>query len=281
VLRTLARHAELDAKVEEAKTLIPATTSLELVFGMLDRFRKGYVADTDLWQFSQDFGSSTPFGNFCALSHELHRRQPPTCLASSNRLSLRDLGLLVFPVASGEYNEMIQAKNDAEARSVLYLLRNSEPCPGCGTRVQRDADAMGCPSVTCTVCGTLFRCFVVVSDHVSLETLGPIPASTQFQLYRLIDTAAHVAVDLEKERKQLLLLGLETVATLKQAFTEISEGRLRFGVDDLRRALFAKQIFVSERDLDIFWRRFSLSSHEVDFEKFSQQLRPRLASGAF
>lgn len=286
VLKAIAKQGQLDAKVEAAKTNVQATASLEGIFCMLDRLRKGYVTDTDLWQFSQDFGASTAFGAICALVREVQWRcaasgASPSALTGSGRMSLRELGTLRFPASSREYQEMLLAPNDAEALSALYLLANSELCPGCGIHVQRDADARGCPSVTCAVCGTAFRCRVAVSDHAPPEGGGPVPAAAQYHLYKLVDAAAHAAEESERGRRQLALLPHYDVAsTLRDVFVEISDGRLSFQQGDLRRALASRELHLTEAEFGALWLRYSADGREVTFPDFAHNLKSRMGVSA-
>lgn len=47
---------------------------------------------------------------------------------------------------------------DPKELSERYIMYYTVPCPGCGARVQRDAESGGCPSVKCPCCMTTFRC---------------------------------------------------------------------------------------------------------------------------
>lgn len=288
VLKAVAKQGELDAQVEAVKTNVPAGISLEAIFCMLDRLRKGYVTDTDLWQFTQDFGASTSFGAICALVREVQWRSAASggavasasALAGSGRMTLRELGTMRFSASSREYQEVLVAPNDAEALSALYLLANSELCPGCGIHVQRDADARGCPSVTCAVCGTAFRCRVAVSDHAPPEG-GPVPAAAQYHLYKLVDAAAHAAEESERGRRQLALLPHYDVAsTLRDVFVEVSDGRLAFQHGDLRRALASRELHLTEAEFGALWLRYSADGREVTFPDFAHNLKSRMGVNA-
>jgi len=280
VMGVMMCQAELDSQAEDAKSLLAASTTLESIFATLDRFHKGYITDTDLCQYSQDFGGLGGFGLFSTLMHEVLLRRPRDASAFPGRLNLRELVMLVLPVATQEQEAALAASSDAELRSILYLLRHSEPCPRCSIRVQRDADSAGCPSVTCPVCGTVFRCFVVVGDiynGVSAES-APLPVATQYQLFRLLDTAARVADELEQGRKrlQLVLNGEGGLGVLSSAFSYIADGRPAFLMGDLRRALFSQDILVSEHQLGLLWRRYAPHGGiEVSFSEFLRQLKPR------
>eukprot|EP00438_Fugacium_kawagutii_P033686 Skav203317 [mRNA] locus=scaffold1007:114717:118200:- [translate_table: standard] len=72
-------------------------------------------------------------------------------------MSFRDVGKLIFPITSKEHKAMCDATSDDEAKSVLYILHFSEPCPQCGFRIQRDSDSAGCPNVICSHCKAPFR----------------------------------------------------------------------------------------------------------------------------
>jgi len=267
---------ELDAQFEVAKDKLPPNICLESIFNMLDRFRKGYITDMDMWQFCQDFGAATPYGSFRMLAQDVLLRIHPQRKANAlNHLTMRDFGTLIFPLHSREYKEMCEANSDAEARSILYLMRNSEACPGCGIRVQRDADAAGCPSVTCPRCGTSFRCFVVVSDYASLpDASAPVAASAQYHVHKFLDNAAHVATGLDAARMHFANApNYDSVSALSDVFAQIASGKLSFTMSDLRRALFAQDICVSEQHLAFALRRYAPNNRDVSFLDFSRQLK--------
>jgi len=280
VLSMIARQAELDSQAEDAKSLLPPSFALEAVFTTLDRFRKGYITDTDFCQFSQDFGGASSFGLFFNLVNEVLLRRPCEPLQIPGRLNLRELCMLVVPAGMQEYEAGLAANSDAELRSMLYLLRHSEPCPRCSIRVQRDADSAGCPSVTCPVCGATFRCFVVVGDFYNgvLAENESLPAAVQYNLFRLLDIAASAANELEQGRK--LLQGEGGMSMLNTAFSYIADRRQTFLMGDLRRALFSHDMLLSEQQLGLLWRRYtSNTAAEVAFGDFARQLKPREAFG--
>jgi len=277
VLQTLARQAELDAQVEDCKVLVPKSCPLEAIFVLLDRSRKGYLSDMDLWQFDQDFGGPTPFGSFCSLVCEVRMRRPQQDdFAIPGRLNLRDIGILVFPVGSQEHEAMCAAKSDGEAKSILYLLSHSEPCPTCGMRVQRSADSAGCPNVTCPVCGTSFRCFCVVGDsRSSTPEEELLPAASRYQLHRLVSTSAHAADELERDRKKLAHVLAVDMCALSDVFSIIAGGRLSFSPSDLRRAFYQQGVLPAEHELSLLWHRYARhGSTAVTFPDFARQLQP-------
>lgn len=290
VLNAMMVQADCDAQVEDAKAALPPNVSLESVFDTLDRFRKGYLTDTDLWQYTQDFGGTATYGGCCAAIHEIQLRRLLDRGSTPGRLNLRELGSMVLPVGAMEHEAVCAAVSDAEALSILYLLKHSEPCPRCGIRVQRDADSTGCPSVTCPVCATTFRCYALMGDPYGYgygayasPSNAPLAVGVQYSLFRLLDVAAHTAEEIERARKQISFLpGSDLLGHLSEAFAYIADGRRNFLMGDLRRALFSQDFLPSEQQLGLLWRRYAgprqadvLSGVEVNFSDFMRQLKPR------
>lgn len=275
VLNAVAQQAKLDTKIEETKMLIPAGIRVESIFDCLDRFQKGYISDTDLWSFCQQFGGSTSFGSLCTLVHEIQLRRPRDYTVISSRLSFRELGSFLLKLGTTEHEVMASSANDDEARSMSYLLQNSEPCPRCGVRIQRDADAAGCPSVTCTMCGTAFRCYTVQSDFP--KRIPPPSVTGQYQVYRLLDEAAKAAVDMESARKQLASnANSDILCTLSTVFTHIAGGRMSMSIPELRRAFANNDSFVSESEVSMLRHRYlKKDGTDVMFADFVRQLTPR------
>jgi len=276
VLQLMKHQAELDVKVEDAKMGLPATMSLEGFFRTLDHFDKGYVTDTSLWRFTQDFGASTPFGSLCSLVHELQLRSRNKS-ACAGHLTMCSLGLLLFPMHSKEFEIVMRAGSDQEALSEIHVHKFSEPCPGCSIRVQRDGDSTGCPSVTCPVCNTSFQCHTVMGDgDIRQWEEHRVPHSVQYQLHRLIDIAAVAADELECGRKKLSFLPKQNLmSTLSAAFAHIANDRSSFVMADLRRAFLNAEMVLSEPELAALWRRYQPLHSEVNFSAFVAQLKPR------
>jgi len=286
-LRAMARQAEFDAQLEDAKALLPRGCALEAMFSMLDRGHKGYLSDMDLWQFDQDFGGPTSFGSFCSLVNEVRLVRKPGLPQSSHqtadaslpgRLDLCDLGVLIYPSGSQEYDALRVAGSDDEAKSILYLLRHSDPCPGCGMRAQRNADAAGCPSVTCPACGAAFRCFSVVRDGASLSApeAEPVPAAARHQLHRLLSSTARLADAMETDRRRLAQRLTSFGCSLGGVFSAIAGGRSVLGAADLRRALLRLGLRVPEHELGLLWRRYAPpGAAAVEPSDFARQLQPR------
>lgn len=194
------------------------------------------------------------------------------------RVNLRELGTFIHMHGSHEHQAMHAAMHDDEARSISYLLRFSDACPGCGFRVQRDADCAGCPSVRCPHCGVSFRCHMVVGDHHSAFMHdAAAPVSSRYHVYKLLETAARGAEQVEASRKQLVHLpGYDVLSTLSDAFAQIANGRLSFTMSDLHRALADHNFQVSDQELKMLWLRYSpTNSHEVKFPDYASQLKTR------
>jgi len=281
----MARQGRFDAQAEDAKAIWPPEHFVESVFEVLDRGGKGYVTERDLFLLAQDFDGAATYGSLCALVREAPLRRGYDPKAQPCRLSFRDVAYFVLPAHSHEMEVVCAADSDEEARSVLYLLRNSEPCPRCGIRVQRDADAAGCPSVTCPLCGAVFRCFVVVSDHRRRHGIGggisghwwgggsggagldsttgpvmplPLPRGSRYQLYRLIAALARIAEDLDLDRRGLATQSAGCdAAALSDAFGLLAGGQSSFVLADVRWAFGELGIYLSEREFRCLWRRYA------------------------
>lgn len=283
VLQVIERQGQLDGHIEEVKTFLPPTTPLEAIFGMLDIDKKDHISDTDLWHFAQKFGR-LPFSTIFALIREIQnsRQHDPGFIAG--QLSLREVGVLVHKRGTLEHEAMDGSSQDHEARSSLYVMRYTEACPGCGLRIQRDADATGCPNVTCPSCRKTFQCFTTMGDtHVIGRGIDnptntdhmfqvSLPMSVQQDVYRIIEASANSADEIEGLRKQLTLA--HSPHLVGDAFNLISGGKKFFTFVDLRRVLFQYKYWSSERELQLIWHRYARGSDKVTSQAFTQQLEP-------
>mmetsp|Transcript_159270 Transcript_159270/g.511001 ORF Transcript_159270/g.511001 Transcript_159270/m.511001 type:complete len:808 (-) Transcript_159270:227-2650(-) len=285
VLQTMARQAELDVELEEAKALFPPGC-LESAFACLDRSRRGHAALADVRALSEDFGSGMSVADFAGLVREVRLRwswddPAASALLIHERLSLRDLGLLLCQAGSQESIAVREAKTDDDARSALYILRFTEPCPRCTARVQRDADAAGCPTVTCPVCRTSFRCFCVVGDSSGDFAVAPLPTASRYQLSRFMGFAVKAAAELEQDRKKLSLLLTYDGYSLSDVFGYFVGAQATLHLADLRRTFFQHGPPLSERALGLLWRRYapwkagdSSALEGVSLPDFRRQLHP-------
>lgn len=269
VLKAMLKQAEMDARVEDTKTI---DFPLEASFQALDRFGKGYITDIDIWTFCEQGDSQIAFANLCGLIHEVQLRRPRHLSLLPGRLSFRELSTVLLKEGTQEHRLMSAAATDSEAYSIAYILRNSEPCPGCRARIQRDANAAGCPSVTCPICNTSFRCFMVADD--SPQTTPLLHASVQYQLCRLLETAAKAAQQLESTRQQVSrILTRDRTCSLSKVFGHIAEGRLSLSMNDLHRAFLDHDISPSARELSLLCCRYG--GAELTFAEVVRQLSPR------
>jgi len=282
VLQTVMRQAVADCGAEDAKAFIPKGCPLTALFRCLDPMDKGYLIDTDLFQIVQDFRGKSSFASLCALVQEIQLRRRYDQIVAPGRLGFREFGTLIFRQGSKEYEALRKCCNDAEAKSTLYLLSNSEPCPGCGLRVQRDSESAGCPEVTCPKCKTSFRALCVVGDRTAIRQsfedesgASRLSVEARSQLHRTIAAAAQAAEELEKDRFRLAqLLGYDATA-LSDVFNFVAQGRSNFTLPDLRRALTHMEIKASEKELDMVWKRYAPhGGATVAFHDFMRQLKP-------
>lgn len=282
VLETMAQQAAADAKIEDSKGIVSASCGVVDFFDALDRFQKGFVSDTDLWKLSQDCGGQLSFSNIVALVYDMQLRYPRSRVVVPGRLSLRELSTLVLPMDSVELKAIRATDSDAEARSALYLLKNSVPCPDCGIRIQRSGDCAGCPNVKCSVCGCSFRCFCVVSDYgmsSSSSPSAPLSATSTYHAYRLVEVAARAAMELEHGRKRLLDDYGYSVTAISDVFNYLADARPYFTLADLRRSLCEHYIFLSDLESNMLWRRYAPDgAPEVSFPDFNRQLKAKMVA---
>jgi len=127
VLHVMQRQAERDVRVEAAKGTISTAISLEDLFSELDTSHKGYLTDTDLWNFSQDIGASTPLRSISALVSELQMLLGGDRILAVGHLSMRELGLLIFPAPSKEHELALTSFSVGALRS---LQQGLDSCSG-------------------------------------------------------------------------------------------------------------------------------------------------------
>ncbi|CAE7476687.1 unnamed protein product [Symbiodinium natans] len=277
VVQTMLRQATADAATEDGKALRPKCPLVAL-FRSLDPMGKGYLLDTDVWQLVQDFRGSSTFSSLCTLVQEVQLRRRYGDTSHPGRLSLREFGVLAYPLDSKEYEALGTCRTDVEAKSVLYVLQNSETCPTCGLRVQRESDSTSCPEVQCPMCRTVFRCIIVGSSSAGWEDdtgASRLSVQARQQLHRTIAAAASAAEELEKDRLRLSQFIGHDITALSDVFNFLAQGRQSFTLPDFRRALTHLQLRASEHDLELIWRRYAQpGSATVSFADFVRQLKP-------
>ncbi|CAK8995352.1 Uncharacterized protein SCF082_LOCUS4321 [Durusdinium trenchii] len=280
----MSRIAKLDSQVEDLKSLLPTCCTVEEIVTELDTMRAGYVNLSDVRRFMFGFGVTVKYASFTTMVNEIHMRRKIFTQHSlkgsfmlPDSLDFRDMAVLTLSLTSEACQASMDANSDNEAKSVLYLLRSSEPCPGCGCRVQRSADAAGCPSVTCPVCRTPFKCYHVQGDRP--EPCYPLTSTAKTNLYRLLGGALEAADELERERRELAAFLTHEICGLCDVFTALACGRdsLGFSQLDLRRAFAAQGLPAPTGGWWVMWRRFAApNSSSVSFLDFKGQLQPFL-----
>jgi len=281
-LEFMERQGQLDHHLENTKALLPKNVPVEAVYGMLDADHKGYVTDRDIWHFAQRCGYNLPLGSMLALIMELQNSRSHDLGYIRGQLSLREVGVLIHTKGTLDHEALDSSTSDQEARSNLYVMRYTEACPGCGFRIQRDADAAGCPNVTCPICRKTFHCTTVMGDRdhngiirdiSDTDHLFYTALSTDEQaiVCRIIEASAMAADEMEGLRKQLSLAHSPYFANV---FNAISGGKNFFTFVDLRRALFEYKYWSSEHELQLIWHRYAHKADKVTFTAFQKQLEP-------
>jgi hypothetical protein len=96
VLNSMAKQAKLYAQVEWMKENLPQEAMLETCFATIDRSKRGYIEDTDIWQILHENGFGLTVGSLCALVREVKHMRPPDPQARRNSLSLREFGEVFY-----------------------------------------------------------------------------------------------------------------------------------------------------------------------------------------
>lgn len=261
VLEVMSKQIAIDSAAnEEKKILYKCSLVPEAVFALLDRYGKGYIADTDIWQFLHDEGApaNVSFAGVCSLLHELNIK---------DRMNLAQLVHLLCPAESLEVKNVSRSMSDDETRNVLYMLRYTTPCPQCGMRAQRTVE--GCSSVTCALCYTAFRCSTIENARSEDERVS---YSTRYLMQRVITQLVDLSQEDERVRKSLHLAD-SSATVIMDSFLELSNDRGYFDVNDLRRKMSAHGHFFGEKELDRLRKRYS-QEDRVSFPDFVDQLRP-------
>jgi len=288
VLETMTKLTDLDLAMDNEKQLLQKMdVHPETVFELLDRYQKGYVADTDVWQALHEDGSPGPvsFSGVCALFREMKPKGYSHPEAKGfGRLSMAEIVHLVCPADSEIVKNCPKNATDEDVLSVLYELRHTNPCPGCGIRVQRTVE--GCPSVTCPMCFTAFRCTKIEDrDCVSFgkyHTDEPtISRSTRACVQKCLKRLIDYAEDAERLKKSLACSSWESLSTvIMDSFLELSKQKGHFDLMDLKQQMSLHNMWRSEKEFQMMWRRFAGDKPRAEFPTFADQLRPYAAQVA-
>eukprot|EP00397_Hematodinium_sp_SG-2012_P001838 GEMP01001843.1.p1 GENE.GEMP01001843.1~~GEMP01001843.1.p1 ORF type:complete len:796 (+),score=163.60 GEMP01001843.1:236-2623(+) len=287
VLDVMGKQIDIDNAVnEERKTLQRLDLTPEAVFDLLDRYKKGYIADTDIWQLLHEDGSpgTVSFSGVCSLFRDQKSKQnggfKKDAAKYLGRLSLAEIVHLICPSESDAVKFVSRDMTDEETRGVLYTLRNTCPCPGCGIRVQRSVE--GCASVTCTMCYTSFRCMKIEdpTPPVSLQAWHEekhwhVPHSSRFCIQKALKNIIELSEDTEHLRKSLFFSSSESLSTMiMDAFLQLSNDKGFFDIADVKHKMGEHGMWRSEKELDTLGKRYSEGKARISFPDFADQLRP-------
>jgi len=211
--------------------------------------------------------SGVSFAGVCALFRDIKDREAK----KPGQLNLAELTHLLFPRPSEEWINMNPFMTDDEAKSVLYIVRSTVACPGCGTRTQRTVE--GCPQVTCPVCGSVFRCNLIGDDR---EQRFKLTLTQKHLIRQYIKCAVDTAEEQERLRKTLACHGYngESISSiLLDAFLLMADDKGYVTFSDLKRILLTEKS-VRLVDLELLWYRYARDKKRIGFVEFAQQLRP-------
>lgn len=269
-LDIMLQQLDLDQLLEKEKEMLWQNgVNVEAAFGFLDRYGKGYVADTDVWQLMHSESSYTnvSFAGVCTLFRDVKAKGAP----KPGALNLAELTKFLFPRQSEEWLYVEDFMNDSETKNVLYVTRATIACPGCKTRTQRTLE--GCPQVDCPVCGTTFRCNLIGTDKDQEFRLSNLQKA---RIRDLVKTGVEVASEHERLRTILAKTAghSESLSSvLLDAFMVMSEDKGYLTFSDMKRHLMMhKALRLS--DVEMLWYRFARNKPEIGFVEFAGELRP-------
>ncbi|CAD7944088.1 unnamed protein product [Amoebophrya sp. A120] len=268
VVECMCKMMDVDHLIEsEKEQLWQAGVNLEAAFKFLDRYQKGYIADTDVWQVMHGSDLPCTFSGVCQLFRDL--KKGDAAKLKQGQLSLAELTHVLFPKQSEEAAHVEQQMKDAEALNVLYVVRSTISCPGCGTRVQRTME--GCSSVTCSVCRTPFRCNLIGDDR---DTEFRLTLTQKHKIKQYLKFAIDAAEDTERFRK-MLMMDVDALSTaLLDAFLLMSDDKGYISFLDFQKAIL-EQRNVRTKEIELLWQRFAGSqSRRLGFVDFAAQMRP-------
>jgi len=263
----MLQQLDLDILQEaEKESLWESGLSIESAFSFLDRYSKGFVADTDVWQIMHAEASpgAVPFSGVCAMFREVKGKDQK----KSGQLNLNELVNLFYPRNCEELKLLDSKANDDEVKNILYLVRNTVPCPGCDIRCQRTYE--GCPSITCPICRTSFRC-----NEFGDKKDGKLNLNGKHSCRKFLKFAIENAQDHESLRKELACSGgMESLSSiLLDAFLLFSDDKGYLTFHDFKAALL-RQKALRQIELDLLWFRYARGEDKIGFVEFAQQLRP-------
>eukprot|EP00392_Amoebophrya_sp_AT5.2_P005805 g5815.t1 len=266
VSETMAKMLDCDLMLEaEKEQLWQAGVNLEAGFKFLDRYQKGYIADTDVWQIMHG-DLPVSFSGVCQFFRDC--KKGDASKLKQGQLSLAELTGCLFPGQSEEAQHVDVKMGDAETLNVLYVVRSTISCPGCGSRVQRTME--GCSSVTCSVCRTPFRCNLIGDDR---DTEFRLTLTQKHKIRQFLKFAIDAAEDQERFRK-MLMMDVDSVSTaLLDAFLVMSDDKGYISFLDFQKAILEVRN-CRTKEVELLWNRFGGSARRLGFVEFAAQLRP-------
>lgn len=272
VLNVVRQQWQLDHHVEQMKELIPSTIPVEAIFALIDSEETGSITATDLWHFVQACHCPLQFSGIFALIREVQNSRGHDRNRRAAQLSLRELAVLLRRQGVPEHHILEDCTSDEEARGALCALRCTEACPGCGARIQRDADSTSCPNVACSFCGKAFQCFTVADVVNKRVDNSELPPYVQQSVCQVLKATADASEEMEGLRKQLVLGYTNRI--VDDTFYALSEGKNFMTYIDLRRALGRWRLQPSDPELRLLWHRYAPRKKEITLATFAQQLQP-------
>lgn len=266
VSECMAKMLDTDLMLEsEKEQLWQAGVNLEAAFKFLDRYQKGYIADTDVWQIMHG-DLPVSFSGVCQFFRDC--KKGDAAKLKQGQLSLAELTGCLFPKQSEEAQNVEVQMGDAETLNVLYVVRSTISCPGCGSRVQRTME--GCSSVTCSVCRTPFRCNLIGDDR---DTEFRLTLTQKHKIRQFLKFAIDAAEDQERFRK-MLMMDVDSLSTaLLDAFLLMSDDKGYISFLDFQKPLLEVRN-CRTKEVELLWTRFGGSARRLGFVEFAAQLRP-------
>jgi len=289
------QQIDLDNFIEiEKEALWQQGINIEATFAFLDRYSKNYIADTDIWQIMHNdtTGSGTSgninsnmsmgsmggevgkgnlavsFAGVCSLFRDIKWRDSK----KPGQFNLAEIAQFLFPRQSEEWQQTHPNMSDAEAKSVLYIVRSTVACPGCGARTQRTVE--GCPQVTCPCCASVFRCNLIGDDR---DQTFKLTLTQKHRVRQYLKVAVDAAEEQERLRKALAVNGYtgdSLSSILLDAFLLIAQDKGYCTFGDFKKILLQDKPSLRFKDLELLWFRYARDKKRIGFVEFASQLRP-------
>ncbi|CAD7946777.1 unnamed protein product [Amoebophrya sp. A120] len=273
VLDVMFQQIDLDNYLEQEKEkLWQDGINIEAAFQMLDRCNKKHIADTDIWtvMHGSEFQGGVTFAGVCALFRDLKGTTNAAAAKEKifGQLSLAELTQFLFPRQAEEWQNVHSDMTDEETKNILWVVRSTISCPGCGLRTQRTQE--GCPQVTCPSCRTAFRCNLIGDDR---DHQFRLTMTQRHKLRNFLKLSVDCALEQEELKKQLAFSGESLSSLLLDAFLLISQDKGYMNMQDLKRAVLSEKA-IRATDMELLWTRYARGARKLGFVEFSAGLKP-------